>query len=52
MNAYLKAMVAARAAGFYIPELECGWRRTAWDAGSHNVTPDNAVLAELFDWGY
>jgi hypothetical protein len=52
MNAYVQAMVHARAAGFYIPELECGWHRTAWDVFSSNVTPDNAVLAYHFDMGY
>lgn len=52
MNAYLAAMVAARADGFYVPELECGWHRSCWDVSSSHCTAENAVLAHLFDFGY
>lgn len=52
MNAYLVAMIRAKAGGFHVPELECGWHRSSWCCGSHNCTPDNAVLAFLFDFGY
>lgn len=52
MNAYQRALIEARARGFYVPELECGWHRTAWDCGAHGCTPEAAVLAYHFDYGY
>lgn len=52
MNAYLAALVQAKAEGHYVPELECGWYRATWAVSAAHCTPNNAVLAYLFDFGY